>query len=263
MTEGPKPRRASAVWSLSIGFAVLFAFAAGLQIWVSESDRPVPAQSAPDLQGTLRGYREAVLYARTDGHVAVWYKTIGEQVLAGEVLATVSSPEQERELNEARATRDRARARAALTDLAAAEENVQRLEQRMSSLHVVAPFDGVITRRDVDVGTRVRSGTTGMFSLAQITTLRLELWIPLAHASGARTGQRVSIGVKEYPGRRFVGVIEHASGAIDSVRQARQVEVLVPNESHLLMPGTSVSASIDGANDSGNVLTMPNAAAGS
>lgn len=303
---------ATTVRPLAIGLAIVLVLATGLRMWANASasrelderaagnlQRSVvtaratvqPAERKVSLPGTLRGYQESVLYARTNGYVAAWHKTIGDEVRAGEVLATLSAPEQERELLQARAMRQQVGARAGLAhaslarwetqrqynvisqqafeekrseneqaqaELAAVDANVQRLEQQLAFLQVVAPFEGVITRRSVDVGALVTSGATELFALAQTSKLRLTLWVPQIYANEVHTAQRVSIRVNEISNRLFAGVIEHVSGAIDPTTHARQVDIMVPNEGNMLLPGSYASVGIDVVSNYQNVLVPPN-----
>ncbi len=247
------------------------------------------SQLTVHLPATLRGNEEGVVYARTGGYVSRWHKEIGDPVRQGDILATLSAPEQEQELLQARATREQTRARASLArtslrrweaqrqlvsqqqfeeksseaaqadaDLNAAEANVQRLENLLALQKVRAPFDGVITRRRIDTGALVTAGVTELFSIAQVKPLRLTLWVPQTYASDVRDGQQVSVRVNGVEWR-FTGTIEHISGAIDTSTRARQVEIAVANEDGRLLPGAYAEVGLQLTSGAHSLLIPPNA----
>ncbi len=250
--------------------------------------KPATSQLTVHLPATLRGNEEGVIYARTGGYVSRWHSEIGDPVQRGDVLATLSAPEQEQELLQARAAREQTRARASLArtslqrweaqrhvvsqqqfeekrseaeqadaDLNAAEANVQRLENLLALQKVRAPFDGVITRRRVDTGALVIAGVTELFSIAQVKPLRLTLWVPQSYASDVRVGQQVSISVAGVQ-QRFTGTIEHVSGAIDTATRARQVEIAVPNEDGRLLPGAYAEVGLQLTSGANSLRIPPN-----
>jgi RND family efflux transporter MFP subunit len=240
----------------------------------------------------LRGYEETIIYARTSGYVSSWLKTIGDRVRKGELLATLSAPEQEQELIQARAVREQVKARADLTaaslvrweaqhqyhviseqdfeekrsadrqaraDLAAADANVRRLEQLLALQRIVAPFDGIVIRRSIDVGMLVSPGTKELFALSQTTRLRLTVWVPQAYANNVQVGQPVDIKINETEHRSFAGSIEHVSGGIDTGTNARQVEVIVPNDNDELLPGSYANVHLSVMHSTKSLLVSPNA----
>lgn len=244
------------------------------------------------LPATLRGNEESVIYARTGGYVSAWHKTIGDTVRKGELLAQLSAPEQEQALLQAKAVRQQRKSRATLTrdslarwevqfqsnivsrhafeekrseyqqaeaDLAAAGAEVQRLEQLLALQRIVAPFDGVIVRRSVDVGALVTAGGTELFALAQTRPLRLTVWVPQVYANDVRSRQEVEIALEEFPGQRFAGSIERVSGGLDATTRARQVEITVPNGDGALLPGAYASVILDLKNSVNALVIPPNA----
>lgn len=241
------------------------------------------------LPATLRGNEESIIYARTGGYVAAWYKTIGDSVRKGELLAELSAPEQQQELMQALASRDQLRSREALSrdslarwetqlqarvvsrqafdekrsehqqaqaDVLAADANVKRLEQLLALQRILAPFDGVITRRSVDVGALVTAGGTELFAVTQTRPLRLTVWVPQTYANEVRRGQQVAILLEEFPGNEFLGAIEHVSGGLDATTRSRQVEIVVPNADGQLLPGAYANVRLDLKN-SVNALVIP------
>jgi RND family efflux transporter MFP subunit len=247
------------------------------------------AQRSVALPATLQGNRETVIYARSNGYLSGWYKTIGDRVKQGELLATVEAPEQTQELAQARASREQFKAKLAMSgltrerweglrqqdavsqqdldekrsayrqaeaDFAAADANVKRLEQLESFRRIVAPFAGVITRRSVDVGALVAPGGKELFAISQSDPLRLSLWVPQAYASEIEAGQEVSVRLDEYPGQSFKARIDHLSGAIDSSNRARQIDILLPNPEGKLLPGAYAEVAI-GLKRAVNTLVIP------
>ncbi len=233
------------------------------------------------LPGTLQGFTETPIYARIGGYVEHWYKDIGDHVKKGELLALIDTPEVMQQLAEARAARAQTeanlqlakssferwkalRARDAVSqqeldertnsfnlskaNLDASEANVQRLTQLLSYNKIVAPFNGLITKRNVDVGNLVDAGNGGapkaMFSLAQIDPLRLYIQVPEAYSPDIQRGIEASISLAEMPGKKFTGKVVRTSGSIDPVSRTLQVEINIPNADGKIMPGSFASVEI-------------------
>jgi RND family efflux transporter MFP subunit len=230
-----------------------------------------------ELPATLRGGSETTIYARSAGYVSAWYKTIGESVKKGELLARIDAPEQEQELAQARAAREQIKVRLsqarqtferwdglraidgvsqqdfedkrsardqAAADFLAADANVKRLEQLEGFRRIVAPFDGIITRRSIEVGNLISAGGKELFAIAQNDVLRLSLWVPQVYAGEVREGQEVTIKVNELPGQKIAARIEHVAGALDPLTRSRQIDVVLPNPERKLLPGTFVEVGI-------------------
>ncbi|MCO5400494.1 efflux RND transporter periplasmic adaptor subunit [Ralstonia soli] len=260
--------------------------------------KPAKANRELTLPGTLQGYVESPIYARTSGYVLRWYKDIGAHVDKGEVLALLDTPEVDQELNQAQAARNQAAARRALAqtsltrwqnlrqkdavsqqeldertsaanqsqaDLAAAEANVRRLQELQGFRRVVAPFAGVVTKRNVDVGALVNAGNAGanreLFTLAQTDPLRIYLYVPQAYSQQVKVGQDVAVTLAELPGQTFHGTIARASGAIDAATRTMQVEVQLPNKEGRLLPGAYVQVAIKGKTTGADVDTNADASA--
>lgn len=233
--------------------------------------RPDAAIRNVNLPTTLRGYQEATIFARTHGYVSAWHKTIGDKVHRGELLASLSAPEHEQDLLQARAALEQVRARFALAgtslkrwelqfqykmipeqtldekrselqqakaDLNAAEANVKRLQLMLDMQRIEAPFDGVITRRNVDLGMLVTAGTTELFAMTQTDPLRLTVWLPQNYATQVQSGQAVQVSINEIPDHPFTGQVANVSGAIETTTRTRQVDVILPNKDGTLLPGS-------------------------
>lgn len=231
-----------------------------------------------ELPATLRGGSETIIYARSSGYLAAWAKTIGDRVKKGELLARIEAPEQRQELAQARAVRQQVQVRLvqarqtferwqvlraqdsvsqqdfedkrsardlAAADLVAAEANVRRLEELEGFRRIVAPFDGVITRRSVEVGNLISAGGKELFAITQTDPLRLTLWVPQTYAGEVRAGQEVAILINERPGKPIAARIEHVAGAIDPVNRSRQIDLVLPNPDGKLLPGSFVQVAVN------------------
>lgn len=244
------------------------------------------------LPGTLQGVIEAPIYARTSGYVQRWYKDIGDHVKQGDLLAQLAVPEVAQQLLEARAAQDQAAANAQLANSSlvrwealrlrnavsqqeleerrntaalasatqvAAAAGVRRLQELVGYGRITAPFSGVITKRNIDIGTLIDAGSGAklLFSVAQLDRLRAYVYVPQAYASQIQIGAATEITLKEMPSKVFSGKIGRTSGAIDPVTRTLQVEITLPNPDGKLMSGAYVQVAIKGSNDAASVLTIP------
>lgn len=232
------------------------------------------------LPGSLQGYVQSPIAARASGYVKRWTKDIGSRVAKGELLAEIETPEIDQQLSQAIAARDQATASLALSkstaerweglrqkdvvsqqdleekrsalsqaqaNAAAAEANVQRLRQLEAFKRVVAPFAGVITRRNVDVGDLIDAGgaaTRPLFMLTQTDPLRVYVNVPQSYAQLVRIGQPVVVTQGELRGQSFRGQVARTSAAIDAATRTMQVEVALPNPDGRLMPGAYVQVAL-------------------
>jgi len=232
------------------------------------------------LPGTLRGYVESPIFARATGYLLHWYADIGARVQEGQLLAELDTPEIDQELAQAVAQRDQIQSSLGLAkssyerwqqlrqrdavsqqelderqstysqdvaNLAAAEANVKRLRQLESFKRIVAPFAGVVTQRNVDVGDLIDAGSgtsRALFALAQSDPLRVFVQLPQAYAQNIKVGEDVVVTQAELPGQQFNGRITHISGAIDVPTRSLQVEVTLPNPDGKLRPGAYVQVAL-------------------
>jgi RND family efflux transporter MFP subunit len=235
------------------------------------------------LPGTLRGFVESPIHARATGYLLHWYVDIGTRVKQGQLLADLDTPEIDQELAQAVAQRDQTssslglaksslerwqqlRQRDAVSqqelderqstynqdvaNLAAADANVRRLRQLESFKRIVAPFAGVVTQRNVDVGDLIDAGSgasRALFALAQSDPLRVYVQLPQAYAQNVSVGQHVVVTQAELPGQPFHGTLTHISGAIDVPTRSLQVEVTLPNPDGRLRPGAYVQVALPAA----------------
>ncbi|MGF6573084.1 RND family efflux transporter, MFP subunit [Paraburkholderia fungorum] len=243
---------------------------------------PTQTQGGGDtlLPGTLRGFVESPIYARSTGYLLHWYADIGARVKQGQLLAELDTPEIDQELAQALAQRQQTssslglakssldrwqqlRQRDAVSqqelderqstytqdvaNLAAADANVKRLQQLESFKRIVAPFAGVVTQRNVDVGDLIDAGSgtsRALFALAQSDPLRVYVQLPQAYAQNVSVGQNVVVTQAELPGQQFHGTITHISGAIDVPTRSLQIEVTLPNPDSKLRPGAYVQVAV-------------------
>ena len=240
-----------------------------------------PIAEKPDeelvLPGTLQAYIESPIYARTNGYLLRWYHDIGSHVRQGELLADIDTPEVDQELMQAKAARQQvvaalnlARINAdryqslrktdsvsqeeadtqssgyeqAQANLAAADANVKRLQDLEGFKHVYAPFDGVITRRNVDPGALINAGSSGtggpreLFDIARTDPLRVYVSVPQAYAPAIHQGVDAVITLQEFPGQKFRGSVARTADAIDTTTRTLLTEVDVPNKDGRLLPGS-------------------------
>jgi RND family efflux transporter MFP subunit len=245
------------------------------------------------LPGTLLGVIESTVYARSNGYVVRWVKDIGSAVKKGDLLAEITAPEIDEELSQAVSARVQAAASAdlakstadrwkalrqkdavtqqdlderqsaynqAAASLAAADANVGRLRKLQGFNQVVAPFDGVVTRRNIDVGDLVNAGNGGsgqaLFAVAQVDPLRLYVYVPQAYAHQIKIGDAVTVTLAERTGGEYRGAVARTARAIDTATRTMQVEIRVPNPSGALIAGSYVQVTLP-INVDVQVLVVP------
>lgn len=232
------------------------------------------------LPGTLQGFVQAPISARASGYLKRWHKDIGSRVQQGDVLAEIESPELDQQLSQAVAARDQTassmglakstverwealRKRDAVSqqeldekrsgyaqaqaNLAAAEANVERLRQLAGFKRVVAPFSGVVTKRNVDVGDLIDAGggaARSLFVLSQTDPLRVYINVPQTYSQLVRAGQKVTVTQSELRGQTFTGEVARTAASIDPATRTMQVEVVLPNKDGVLLPGAYVQVAL-------------------
>lgn len=248
------------------------------------------------LPGTLLGVTEATVYARSSGYIVRWSKDIGASVKRGDLLAEVTAPEIDQQLFQAEATRAQTAASEALAkstadrwtslrakdavtqqdlderlsayrqaqaDLKAAEANVSRLRSLQGFNRIIAPFDGVVTQRNIDVGDLVQGGNSGtgkaLFAVAQVDPLRLYVYVPQAYAHQIMVGDTVSVTLAEREGQKYQGTIARTARAIDTVTRTMQVEIRVPNPKSELIAGSYVQVLLPIKGENSGMVVPTNA----
>jgi len=233
------------------------------------------------LPGTLQGFVQAPIAARASGYLKRWHKDIGSRVKQGELLAEIETPEIDQQLSQAMAARQQAAssldlARSTLerweslrrkdvvsqqevderrsaeaqarANLAAADANAERLKQLEGFKRVLAPFAGVITKRNVDVGDLIDAGGgagRALFVLAQTDPLRVYVNVPQSYAQLVKPGQHVVVTQTELRGSGFKGEIVRTSASIDATSRTMQVEIALPNKDGVLLPGAFVQVALE------------------
>jgi RND family efflux transporter MFP subunit len=227
------------------------------------------------LPADTQAFIDTPIYARTSGYLRHWYADIGAHVHAGQVLAEIQTPELDQQVQQAQSDLATAQANQniaqiteerwkkllaknavskqeadqALSDLSAktsalasAQANVRRLQQLQDFEKVYAPFDGVITARNIDVGSLIQAGDSGslkaeLFHMAATDKLRLFVPVPEVYAGNVHNGDGIAVTSDATPNEKFFGTIVRDSGAIDISSRTLNVEVDVNNKDHKLRPG--------------------------
>jgi RND family efflux transporter MFP subunit len=240
-----------------------------------------PKQTAPSqeiiLPGNIQPFVTSPIYARTDGYLKKWYFDIGAHVKAGDLLAIIQTPEVDEQLAQARSTLATAQAnlqlaqitrdryQSLLTKHAVAQQdvdnavgtyaanqaivdadmaNVRHYEALVSFEKVYAPFDGVITTRNTDIGDLINSGSssapkTDLFDMSQTRTLRVYVNVPEEYSQGIKPGQTsADITLAEFPGKRFPGKLVRTSEAINATTRTLLTEVDLDNPGATLLSGS-------------------------
>jgi RND family efflux transporter MFP subunit len=240
-----------------------------------------PLGEAPDqellLPGQTMAFADAPIYARTSGYLKRWTADIGAHVKQGELLAQIEAPELDQQLRQARADLATAQANAKLAGITAQrteallktqsvstqerdnaasaaiagqsivnsrQADVERLEQLQSYENVYAPFDGVITVRNTDVGHLINAGSGGaaveLFHLTAIKVLRIYVAVPETDSPAMQVGASPTVTLDEYPGQVFHGTLVRTDNSINPASRTLRVEVDVDNADGKLLPGSYV-----------------------
>lgn len=251
-----------------------------------------PLNATLDLPGRLEAYSRAPIYARVSGYLKTWNVDIGAQVKAGQLLAEIEAPDLDQQLLQARADLTNAQAAAKLSaatlarrktllasnfvsqqeidersaDLASKEAqvnsmqaNVARLMALASYKSVTAPFDGVVTERNTDVGALINGGTgTGaaMFVVSDVKKLRLYVNVPQSYLPGIRMGAEATVTVPEYAGRTFPATIEASAQSVDVSSGTTRMQLAIENTKGELRPGAFANVKLALARDA-QPLSIP------
>jgi RND family efflux transporter MFP subunit len=240
-----------------------------------------PKAGAPNneivLPGNTQAFTDAPIFARTNGYVKSWHVDIGTRVTKGQLLAEIETPEVDQQLQQARADLKTAQANLRQAEITADRwealwktdsvskqetdvavnalhamkatvdsnvSNVRRLEELQGFQKIYAPFDGVITARNTDIGALINSGastpTQELFHLAAINTLRVFVAVPQLYSPAVRPGATATLTLDEFPGKVFNGTIARNSNSIDPASRTLLVEVDVDNRAGQLLPGAYV-----------------------
>ncbi|HZO22566.1 MAG TPA: efflux RND transporter periplasmic adaptor subunit [Steroidobacteraceae bacterium] len=240
---------------------------------ISSHPEGSPASEELVLPGNVQAFIEAPIYARTSGYLRVWYTDIGTPVSKGQLLAEIDTPEVDQQLRQSRADLATARANAQLAQstntrwqgllanhavsqqdadtraadaaatrasAASAEANEARLEQLETFKRVVAPFDGVVTGRNTDIGALINAGQSSgswLFRVADTKKLRIYVDVPESYAARMTVGLQAQLHFNEHPGEDYPATLVRTAQALDPTLRTLQVELQVDNSEGELFPG--------------------------
>ena len=250
------------------------------QMAVTSVSVVLPQRTAPTQEITLPGNVEpfvaAPIYSRTNGYLQKWYVDIGAHVKQGQLLAVIETPEVDQQLQQSRSNLATAQANLKLSEITANryqgllnshavaqqdvdtatqtfhanqaiveadQANVRQLETLQSFEKIYAPFDGIITARNTDIGNLIDSGSSGgvktdLFHIAQPGKLRVYIDVPEPYAPSVKIGLIADLALAEFPGRTFQGKVVRTSEAINMTTRTLQVEIDVNNPSGTLLTGS-------------------------
>ena len=244
-----------------------------------------PGADSLVLPGNVQAFYEAPIYARTNGYLKTWHTDIGTPVKKGQLLAEIDTPEVDQQLRQAQAdlataeanyqlartTNERwkgllatesvsqqdadQRAGDAAAKLAArqsANANLARLQETESFKRVLAPFDGVVTQRNTDVGALINAGQNSgspLFRVADTHRLRIYVAVPQPYAGSIHKGQTADLVFADRPGKRYTATVENTANALEANTRTLQVELQIDNSKGDLLPGSYGQVYFDIAGD--------------
>jgi len=239
-----------------------------------------PQRTAPTqeiiLPGNVQPFITSPIYSRTNGYLQKWYADIGAHVKQGQLLAVIATPEVDQQLDQSLSNLNTAKANLALAEITknryegllkshavsqqdvdnavgnynansaivqASEANVKQLQALQSFEKIYAPFDGVVTARNTDIGDLINSGSTGsvktdLFHIAQPGVLRVYVNVPEEYSQGIKTGMTADLALAEFPGRKFQGKLIRTAEAINMTTRTLLIEVDVNNPTGTLLTGS-------------------------
>src|SRR5580693_6159445 len=248
-----------------------------------------------DLPGRLDAYIRAPIYARSPGYLRSWKHDIGSKVKAGDVLAEIDTPDLDQQLTQARADLSVAEANAKLAQISAerwqslastdavakqdvdqrtftwnaniaqvkaAQANVDRLVAEEGFKRLIAPFDGIVTARETDIGALINVGAAGgaeLFVVSETGKLRVFVNVPQNYVPSVPPGTKATITVPEHPGKTYSGTVEASSQAVNPSSGTTLMQLIVDNAAGEMMPGDYASIHLQIA-DATHVLNVPSSA---
>ena len=252
------------------------------------------------LPGTVEAFQQASIYARTNGYVKRWLVDIGDLVHQGDLLAELDTPEVDQQLSQAKATAVQAQAAVGIAQIAADRWNVmvkdhavsqEEADEKNATLaeakatlnadqanvgqltalenfkHILAPFTGTITYRNIEVGNLVSAptgsnstatGTTELYRIAQTDPLRLYVDVPEANTRSIRPGVAADLHVAAYPDRVFQGEVVRDAGSLDTTSRTLRTEIRVANPDGALLPGSFAEVRLELVDDTPAILIPAN-----
>jgi RND family efflux transporter MFP subunit len=267
------------LFARSLEFRALATRTVEMSIPTVEVVRPEPGPATVEisLPGNLTAYNEASIFARTNGYLKAWHTDFGATVKQGELMAEISAPDVDAQLNKAKADLAQAHANleiaritfqrqkellgrkvvsqqeydqahatfdASVAAVSSAEANVENLTVQQGFQKIVAPFPGIVTRRGTDLGDLIAAGSDSasgagkeLFHLVRTNILRVFVHVPQVYSSQVTLGTQAAVKLVQFPGETFAGKIANISGSLDPATRTLAVEVQVPNPDARLYPG--------------------------
>jgi RND family efflux transporter MFP subunit len=255
----------------------------------------VENRSGLDLPGRLEAYIRAPIYARVPGYLKSWKYDIGSKVKAGTVLAEIDTPDLDQQLMQARADLNVAEANAKLAEITAkrwqslsgtdavatqdvdqrtytwnasmaqvkaAQANLDRLLAETGFKRLIAPFDGIVTARETDIGALINVGASGgaeLFVVSETGQLRVYVNVPQNYVPSVPPGTKATLRVPEHPGKSYSGTVEASAQAVNPSSGTTLMQIIVDNSAGELMPGDYASIRLQVA-PAANVLSVPSSA---
>jgi RND family efflux transporter MFP subunit len=248
-----------------------------------------------ELPGRLEAFIRAPIYARVPGYLKSWKYDIGSKVKAGELLAEIDTPDLDQQLMQARADLNVAQANAKLSDITAkrwqslagtdavakqdvdqrtftADANLAQVKAAQASLdrlvaeegfkRLIAPFDGIVTARETDIGQLINVGATGgaeLFVVSETGKLRIYVNVPQNYVPSVPSGTKATITVPEHPGKTYSGTVEASAQAVNPSSGTTLMQIIVDNSTGELRPGDYASIRLQVA-PAADVLSVPSSA---
>ena len=231
-----------------------------------------PSENEITLPGNVMAFNEASIFARTNGYLKSWSTDIGAFVKEGQVMAEIEAPDVDAQLLQSQATLEQAKSNLEIANLnfdrqkdllakkvasqqefdqnrtnvdamkaavQADQASVQNLTVQKNFQEIVAPFAGIVTKRNTDVGALINASNGGqeLFRIARTDILRVYVYVPEAYASYVKVGAKANLDFAEYPGQKFEGKVANIAGALDPGTRTLQTEIQVNNQDGKLFPG--------------------------
>jgi RND family efflux transporter MFP subunit len=248
-----------------------------------------------ELPGRLEAFIRAPIYARVPGYLKSWKHDIGSKVKAGEVLAEIDAPDLDQQLMQARAALNVAQANSKLSEITAkrwqslsgtdavatqdvdqrnftwdanlaqvkaAQANVDRLVAEEGFKRLIAPFDGIVTARETDIGQLINVGATGgaeLFVVSETQKLRVYVNVPQNFVPNVPSGTKASIQVPEHPGKIYTGTVEYSAQSVNPNTGTTLMQIVVDNTAGELMPGDYASIRLQAAS-AARLFSVPSSA---
>src|SRR6202166_2143824 len=230
-----------------------------------------------DLPGRLQAYIQAPIYARVPGYLKSWKHDIGDKVRTGDVLAEIDTPDLDQQLMQARADLSVAQANAKLAQISAerwqslagtdavakqdvdtrtftlnanvaqvraAQANVDRLVAEEGFKRLIAPFDGIVTARETDIGALINVGAAGgaeLFVVSETNKLRVYINVPQNYVPSVPPGTKATLSVPEHPGKTYSGTVEASAHSVNPSTGTTLMQIIVDNTAGEMMPGDYAS----------------------